>query len=158
MLDETVGNEWLVLHLAIVLLPIVNVLVSASWTSPAKAGWIVAVLFFNLFAYAAFLFFTANKVNRRELEVVQAAAPAGRMSTLFVVGRWISTFGRRGAVAIAMGIVVWVVIHLADADWMRQSLWIWYFPVLFMYWLPVEFLGQLLMAVGRKRRPASDSP
>lgn len=157
MIDETGGNEWLVLHLAIVVLPVVNVLVSATWTPPAKAGWIAAILCFSLFAYAAFLFVTANKVNRRELEVVRAATPAGRTSTLFVVGRWISTFGRRGAVAIAMGIVVWVVIHLVDPDWMRQSYWIWYFPVLFMYWLPVEFLGQLLMAVGRKRRPASAS-
>lgn len=104
MINELTDYRWLAIHVAIVVLPVVNVIFSRHWDRLAKAGWIGAILCFNLFAYGAFLFTTANKANRREMEAVHAQAPAGRMSTLFVIGRWISVLGRKAAIGIAIGI------------------------------------------------------
>jgi hypothetical protein len=154
------GVSWLVLFLAIAVLPFVHVILSAWWERPAKIGWAVSLLFLHLLAYGVFLFVTLNRVNRREMDRVRApagAVPRGRLPIVFLIGRWIAILGRVAAIAVAIGIPAWALLHLGDRTWSGRDWWPLYYWFLFVYWIPVEIVAQLLMALGRALRRAQKS-
>jgi len=167
MNKELISVLGLVLYLGIVVLPIVHVVRSTYWEQKAKIGWVVSILIFSLLAYGVFLFITLNRANRREIDsagkdatarpvigpLPQAALPEP-ISIVFVIGRWISILGRVAVIAIAIGILVWVLLHLTDRRWPHRGMWPLNFVVLFIYWIPVEIVGQVLMALGRRLRRA----
>jgi hypothetical protein len=106
---------------------------------------------------AALLYALVAGLNSRRPSGFGASGNNVRISIVFVISRWISILGRVAAIAIAIGILVRALLHLGNPNWSEHGWWPLYYLFLFMYWLPVEIAGQILMALGRRLRPAGKS-